>query len=126
METNEEPGMSRKSMTPTTARSLGDYLTEHPLVWICGLPGGAFAAAVSRIDGDLVEVTALAGGRKRHLLMPAGWNSDRKKAPVRTRAIRNTFQFHEAGFRVSCTLRRNPLDVLQLHVRYIDERSPVR
>jgi hypothetical protein len=116
--------MGRRSTTPRNALALADYLTGHPLVWICGLPGGAFTAAVSRIDGDLVEVTSLAGGRTRQILMPSGWNCRKKKRPVRTQAIHNAFDFHEGGFRVSCVERRNPLEVLQLRVRYVDERSP--
>jgi hypothetical protein len=116
--------MSRPATTPTTALALADYLTRHPLVWVCGLPGRAFAGAVSRIDGDLVELTAMAGGRHRLILMPTGWNSREKKAPVRTAAIRASFRFHEAGFHAVCVERRNKLEVLHLHVRYIDEGRP--
>jgi hypothetical protein len=116
--------MGRPSTIPTTALALAVYLTRHPLVWVCGLPGTAFAGAVSRIDGDLVELTVMAGGRHRHILMPTGWNSREKKAPVRTAAIRAAFRFHAAGFHVACVERRNKLEVLQLHVRYIDEGSP--
>ena len=56
--------------------------------------------------------------------MPAGWNGAKRKPPVRTPAIREAFRFDEAGFRVSCVERRSPEEVLELHVRYIDERSP--
>jgi hypothetical protein len=116
--------MGRQSAWPRTARALAAYLAGHPLVWICGLPGGAFTGVVSRIEGDTVEVTAVAGGRKRSIVLPAGWNGRKKKAPVRTRAIRDAFRFHRAGFRVSCAERRHPDEVIELHVQYIDESSP--
>ena len=116
--------MGRDLKTPRTARALSAFLAEHPLVWVCGLPGGAFAGVVSRIDGDALEVTAVAGGRRRCILLPAGWNDPKRKPPVRTRAIREAFRFDEAGFRVSCVERRRPEEVLELHVRYIDEQSP--
>jgi hypothetical protein len=116
--------MGRPSSWPRTALALAAYLADHPLVWICGLPGGAFAGVVGRIDGDTVEVTAVAGGRKRTIVLPEGWNSRKKKAPVRTKAIRDAFRFDEAGFRVSCVERRHPDEVIEIHVRYIDESSP--
>jgi hypothetical protein len=116
--------MVREPARPRTARALAAYLAGHPLVWICGLPGGAFAGVVGRIDGDTVEVTAVAGGRKRSIVLPAGWNCRKKKAPVRTRAIRDAFQFHATGFRVSCVERRRPDEVIELHVHYIDESRP--
>jgi hypothetical protein len=116
--------MGRDAATPRTARALAAFLAEHPLVWVCGLSGGAFAGVVSRIDGDAIEVTAVADGRRRCILLPAGWNDPKKKPPVRTPAIREAFRFDEAGFRVSCIERRSPEEVLELHVRYIDERSP--
>ena len=116
--------MGRESTTPRTARALAAFLAEHPLVWVCGLPGGAFAGVVGRIDGDALEIRAIAGGRRRHIVMPAGWNGGSRKPPVRTRAIREAFRFGDAGFRVSCIERRHPDEVLDLHVRYIDERSP--
>ena len=116
--------MGRDPTTPRTARALAAFLAEHPLVWVCGLPGGAFAGVVSRIDGDALEVTAVAGGRRRCILLPAGWNDAKKKPPVRTLAIREAFRFDEAGYRVSCVERRSPEEVLELHVRHIDERSP--
>ena len=116
--------MGRDLKTPRTARALSVFLAEHSLVWVCGLPGGAFAGVVSRVDGDAVEVTAVAGGRRRCILMPAGWNDPKRKLPARTLAIREAFRFDEAGFRVSCVERRSPEEVLELHVRYIDERSP--
>ena len=115
--------MGRDPTTPRTARALAAFLAEHPLVWICGLPGGAFAGVVSRIDGDALEVTAVAGGRRRCILMPAGWNDPRKKAPARTLAIREAFRFDEAGFRVSCSERRSPGEVLELHVQRPDLRD---
>jgi hypothetical protein len=116
--------MGRESSPPRSARALAAYLSEHPMIWICGLPGGAFVGAVSRIDGDAVEVTAVAGGRKRYVVMPAGWNSRARKAPEHTRAIRDAFRFHAAGFRVSCVERRHPDEIIELHVQYIDECSP--
>jgi hypothetical protein len=116
--------MSRTSTTPTNALALADYLSTQPLLWICGLPGGAFTAAVSRIDGDVVEVTSVCGGRRRQIVMPSGWNCRGKRPPVRTLAIRNAFVFHEWGFIVTCVERRNPLEVLQLRVRYVEEGSP--
>ncbi len=116
--------MGRESTRPRTARALAAYLADHPLVWICGLPGGAFAGVVSRIDGDAVELTAIAGGRKRHILMPAGWNVRARRSPVCTRAIRNAFRFHDGGFRATCVERRKPDEVVELNVHYIDESRP--
>ena len=116
--------MGRDLKTPRTARALSVFLAEHPLVWVCGLPGGAFAGVVGRIDGDALEVTAVAGGRRRCILMPAGWNNPKKKPPTRTPAIREAYRFDEAGFRVSCVERRRPDEVIDLHVRYLDESSP--
>ena len=98
--------MGRRSTTPRNAVALADYLTGHPLVWICGLPGGAFIAAVSRIDRDLVEVTSVAGGRTRQILMPSGWNCRTKKPPVRTQAIQTHVRFPRG--RVPRQLRRAP------------------
>ena len=31
--------MGRDPTTPRTARALAAFLAEHPLVWVCGLPG---------------------------------------------------------------------------------------
>jgi hypothetical protein len=118
--------MARRATTPKTAPALADYLAEHPLVWVCGLPGGAFAGVVSRIDGDRVEFTTLSGGRRRQVRMPSGWSSRKRRPPVRTRALRDAFCFHEAGFSVSCVERRHPHEVLHLHVRYLDEKDPFR
>ena len=108
-----------------TARALAAFLADHPPGLDLRPAGRALAGVVSRFDGDTVEVTAVAGGRKRSIVMPAGWNCRKKKAPVRTQAIRDAFRFHAAGFRVSCVEHRRPDEVIELHVHYIDERSPL-
>ncbi len=116
--------MGCPSTPPKTALALAGYLAGHPLVWICGLPGGGLAASVSRIDGDVIELVSLAGGRTRRIVLPAGWNCRKKWPPVRTQAIRDAFRFHEGGFSVSCVERRNRGEILHIHVRYLDERRP--